>query len=97
MTLHQKPCCRGKPGSPQRKPGGQGSRENRRAEPTAKRAVHPDQQATAERIADTLEELFGREVDVVPARASGFRVQLAVDSHEDALELVRRLRIRPAA
>jgi ParB family chromosome partitioning protein len=62
-----------------------------------KRALHPDQQATAERIADTLEAVFGREVDVAPGRRNGFRVQLEVDSVEDALELARRLRVRAAA
>jgi ParB family chromosome partitioning protein len=66
----------------------------RRSGPTA---IHPDQQAAAERIGDSLEELLGREVTVVPARGQRFRVQLEVESYEDALELVRRLRIRPAA
>jgi ParB family chromosome partitioning protein len=61
-----------------------------------KRTHHPDQQATAERIADTLESVFGREIDVVPAR-TGYRVQLEVESVEDALELARRLRVRAAA
>lgn len=69
----------------------------RRPEPTATRTIHPDQQAAAERISATLEELFGREVRVSASRGNGFRVQLDLDSHEDALELVRRLRIRPAA
>jgi ParB family chromosome partitioning protein len=59
--------------------------------------IHADQRAAAERIADTLEELFGREVDVAPTRGHRFRVQLELESHDDALELVRRLRIRPAA
>jgi ParB family transcriptional regulator, chromosome partitioning protein len=62
-----------------------------------KPALHPDQQATAERIADTLERVFGREVEVAPGRRTGFRVQLEVDSVEDALELARRLRVRAAA
>jgi ParB family transcriptional regulator, chromosome partitioning protein len=58
---------------------------------------HPDQQAMAERIADTLQPVFGREIEVVPARGQGFRVQLEVESVEDALELARRLRLRSAA
>jgi len=61
------------------------------------RSLHPDQQAAAERIEDALSPLLGRDVDVIPARDRGFRVQLTVESEEDALELVRRLRIRPAA
>ena len=60
-------------------------------------AIHPDQQAASERIADTLESAFGREVDVVPGKGHGFRVQLEVESVEDALELARRLRVRAAA
>ena len=62
-----------------------------------KRALHPDQQASAEQIADTLETVFGREVSVMAGRRQGFRVQLEVDSVEDALELARRLRVRAAA
>jgi ParB family chromosome partitioning protein len=59
--------------------------------------LHPDQQAAAERIADTLESLLGREVEVRPGAKQGYRVELAVDSLEDALELARRLRVRAAA
>ena len=58
---------------------------------------HPDHVAAAEQIEDTLASLFGREVDVAPARDGAYRVQLTVDSLEDALELSRRLRIRAAA
>jgi len=61
------------------------------------RTLHPDQQATAERIADTLQPVFGREVEVVAGTRHGFRVQLEVESVEDALELARRLRVRVAA
>ena len=59
--------------------------------------LHPDQQATAERIADTLQPVFGREVEVIATARRGFRVQLEVESAEDALELARRLRVRAAA
>jgi ParB family chromosome partitioning protein len=59
--------------------------------------LHPDQQATVERISDTLESLFGREVEVRPGGTEGYRVQLAVESLADALELARRLRVRAAA
>ena len=60
-------------------------------------SIHPDQEAAAERIEDALGELFGREVGIAPARGHRFRVQFEVESYEDALELVRRLRIRAAA
>jgi ParB family chromosome partitioning protein len=59
--------------------------------------LHPDQQAAAERIADTLESLLGREVEVRPGAKHGYRVELAVESLEDALELARRLHVRAAA
>jgi len=65
--------------------------------PRPRRELHPDQQASAEQIADTLGTVFGREVEVIARSRSGFRVQLEVDSVEDALELARRLRVRAAA
>jgi ParB family chromosome partitioning protein len=58
---------------------------------------HPDQVAAAEQIADALASLLGREVDVTPGEAESFLVALTVDSLDDALDLVRRLRIRSAA
>ena len=66
----------------------------RRAKP---QSLHPDQQAAAQRIEDALSPLLGRDIDVTPSRERGFRVQLTIESEEDALEMVRRLRIRPAA
>jgi ParB family transcriptional regulator, chromosome partitioning protein len=74
-----------------------GGRTRSAAPSRQKRAPHPDQQATAERIADTLQPVFGREVEVIADRRQGFRVQLEVESLEDALELARRLRLRAAA
>ncbi len=65
--------------------------------PRRRREPHPDQQATAEQIAETLGPVFGREVEVIAHARAGFRVQIEVDSIEDALELVRRLRVRAAA
>lgn len=66
--------------------------------PTRRRwQPHPDQVAAAQQIEDTLESLLGRDVEVAPGQQNGFRVQLSVDSLEDALELARRLRIRAAA
>jgi len=67
------------------------------ARPRTRRPLHPDQVATAERIADTLQPVFGREIEVTARARSGFRVQLEVESVEDALELARRLRIHAAA
>jgi ParB family transcriptional regulator, chromosome partitioning protein len=62
-----------------------------------RRVLHPDQQAAAERITDTLESLLGREVSVSAGKGQTFRVQLEIESVEDALELARRLRLRSAA
>jgi ParB family chromosome partitioning protein len=62
-----------------------------------RRAMHPDQVAAAERIADTLQPVFGRELEVVARSGSGFRIQLDLESVEDALELARRLQVRAVA
>jgi ParB family transcriptional regulator, chromosome partitioning protein len=60
-------------------------------------ALHPDQQAAVEMIADTFQSVLGREIAVSPSRRNGFRVQFELNSVDDALELARRLRVRPAA
>ena len=57
--------------------------------------MHPDQEAAASQIADALGGALGIEVTVKP-RGSGYRVELAFDDPDEALELVRRLR-RPRA
>ena len=75
--------------------GQPGSPRPHRARPHP--ALHPDQEAAAERITDVLESLFGREVQVTPDKRHGFRAQLGIESLEDALELARRLRVRTAA
>jgi ParB family transcriptional regulator, chromosome partitioning protein len=66
---------------------------HRRARP----ALHPDQQAAIEQIADSLGAVLGCEVDVAPGRGRGYRVQISFESADEALELARRLRVRPAA
>jgi ParB family chromosome partitioning protein len=64
----------------------------------ARRApLHPDQQATAELIADTLQRALGRELEVTPGKANGFRIRFEVESADDAIELARRLQVRAAA
>src|SRR3954467_13432856 len=57
---------------------------------TAK-AVHPDQAAAASEIADALGGAFGTEVKVKP-RGTGYKVELAVGSVDEAVALPRRLR-----
>jgi ParB family transcriptional regulator, chromosome partitioning protein len=76
---------------------GRGRSEGSGRPPRKTVSRHPDQQAMAERIADTLQPVLGREVEVIPGRRQGFRVQLEIESLEDALELARRLRLRSAA
>jgi ParB family chromosome partitioning protein len=78
-----------------REGGAPGEAKRRRI--ARKRTLHPDQQAAAERIAETLESVLGREVDVVPGRGRRFRIQLEVESVDDALELAQRLRVRAVA
>jgi ParB family chromosome partitioning protein len=74
---------------------GEATRQPRARRPPRK-ALHPDQEAAIDRIQDTLGHALGREVEVSPDQASGYRVQLSFDSLEEALELARRLGVRPA-
>ena len=60
------------------------------------RALHPDQAAAIEQIADALGEVLGADVDVVPA-GRGYRAQLSFESLDEALDMARRLRVRAAA
>ena len=60
----------------------------------SKPAVHPDQAVAIELITDALAAAIGREVDVTPTKASGYRVQIGFESLDDALDVARRLRVR---
>jgi ParB family chromosome partitioning protein len=60
-------------------------------------SLHPDQEAAIEQIADALGQALGRDVDVAPRGRSGYQAQVSFESLDDALEWVRRLRIRPVA
>ncbi len=60
----------------------------------AKPGLHPDQAAAIELIADALGAALGRDVDVSPAKAAGYRVQISFESLDDALDVARRLRVR---
>jgi ParB family transcriptional regulator, chromosome partitioning protein len=70
-------------------------RRNRRARPAP--ALHPDQAAAVELIADAIGAALGREVDVTPAKSAGYRVQISFESLDDALDVARRLRVRAVA
>jgi ParB family transcriptional regulator, chromosome partitioning protein len=56
-----------------------------------KPAVHPDQAAAAGEIADALGGALGTEVKVRP-RGTGYKIELAVDSLDEALALAGRVR-----
>lgn len=60
------------------------------------REAHPDQQAALGEISDALTGALGTEVRV-SARGSGYKVELALASVEDALALARRVRPRAVA
>ncbi|HYV15222.1 MAG TPA: ParB/RepB/Spo0J family partition protein [Conexibacter sp.] len=65
-------------------------------EPTPRRArapVHPDQEAAAAQIADAFSGALGTDVRVAP-HGDGYRLQLAFETVDEALELARRLGIR---
>jgi ParB family chromosome partitioning protein len=55
-----------------------------------KAAIHPDQAAAAIEIADTLGGALGTEVRVKP-RGTGYKVELIVDSVDEAIALARRV------
>jgi ParB family chromosome partitioning protein len=53
-------------------------------------ALHPDQAAAVERLSDAFGAALGTDVHVAP-HGDGYRLQLAFDSLDDALELARRI------
>jgi ParB family chromosome partitioning protein len=63
----------------------------------AQAGLHPDQDAAIARLEDELGAALGCELNVTAARGHGYRVQLAFESIDEALELARRLALRPAA
>ncbi len=60
-------------------------------------ALHPDQEAAIDRIADALGAALGRDVDVTAAPRGEYRAKLSFDSLDDALELARRLGVKRVA
>jgi ParB family chromosome partitioning protein len=76
---------------------GQRDRPQRARARRAKRALHPDQEAAVRLIADELGAALGHEVEVSPGKGDSYQVQIAFDSVDDALALVRRLRVRAVA
>ncbi|MGZ6642591.1 MAG: ParB/RepB/Spo0J family partition protein [Solirubrobacteraceae bacterium] len=67
-----------------------------RAPRKGRAAVHPDQQAAAERISEALGGALGTDVRVRP-RGAGYRVELVFDDLDEALALARRVRPRAVA
>lgn len=59
-------------------------------------APHPDQEAAMTTVSEALGALFGRDVTVRP-RGAGYRVQVDLDTLDDALDLAARLGPRSAA
>jgi ParB family chromosome partitioning protein len=57
------------------------------------KAIHPDQAAAATEIADALGGALGIDLKVKP-RGTGYRVELAFDSLDDALAVAQRVRNR---
>jgi ParB family chromosome partitioning protein len=70
---------------------------DRRHRPRSRPALHPDQAAAIELITDALGAALGRDVDVTPSKAAGYRVQVSFESLDDALDVARRLRVRAVA
>jgi ParB family chromosome partitioning protein len=57
-------------------------------------AYHPDQEQAAREIADALGGALGAEVQVKPTRGGGYHAEMEFATHEEAIELARRLRLR---
>jgi ParB family chromosome partitioning protein len=70
---------------------------SRRRRPRSSPALHPDQAAAIDLITDALTAALGRDVDVTPAKAAGYRAQISFESLDDALDVARRLRVRAVA
>ena len=67
------------------------------ARPAQRRStLHPDQAAAVERLSDAFESAFGTAVQIAP-QGGGYRLQLAFESLDDALELAQRLGARASA
>jgi ParB family chromosome partitioning protein len=57
---------------------------------------HPDQEAAATEIADTLAQALGTPVQVTP-RGEGYRLSFTVASHDEAVALAERMASEPVA
>jgi ParB family chromosome partitioning protein len=75
-----------------------GSNSSPRAQRARRRgALHPDQVAAIERIADSFATALGLDVEVSATSGGGYRAQLSFASLDEALDWARRLGIRAAA
>jgi ParB family chromosome partitioning protein len=73
------------------------AQSGRRPRPRSRPTLHPDQAAAIELITDALSAALGRDVDVAPSKAAGYRAQISFESLDDALDVARRLRVRAVA
>jgi ParB family transcriptional regulator, chromosome partitioning protein len=73
-----------------------GRNEGKLATQRAAPAAHPDQIEAAERLGEAFGRALGAEVRVTP-KATGYSVQLAFDSLEEALEVAERLGVTATA
>jgi ParB family chromosome partitioning protein len=59
------------------------------------RGPHPDQADAIEQISEALGAALGCDVEVAPGKGSGYKVEISFESIDDALDLARRLRLKP--
>ena len=71
------------------RPGGNSARR--------RRSLHPDQELAIEQIAEALEPVLGREVEVTAAASGGYCAHVRFGSREEALDLAHTLEARLAA
>lgn len=63
---------------------------------TVAESIHADQAEGAARLGDAFSQAFGRDVRVIP-KASGYRLELAFDSIDEALEMAARIGVTATA
>ena len=75
----------------------EGAAGGKKGDSTQTRGVHPDREAGAREIAETLEAALGAPVRVRCDARGRYKAELAFESHEEALALAQRLRPRSVA
>jgi ParB family chromosome partitioning protein len=77
--------------------GTAGKRTSRARRARGRGSLHPDHADAIERITDALGSALGCDLEVKPGKGGSYSVELTFASLDEALDLVRRLRVRSVA